>query len=492
MTVGDAMTTTVQTTHDRHVGERADLVVPRLDPPFPRSASPRPGLTPRFGCEDDPVTQDYAADAEVVDICRDLIRIDTSNYGPDPGPGERVAAEHVAALLDEVGITSELFESEPRRTTLVAHWSPEGVDTSLPPLLIHGHLDVVPANADDWSVPPFAGEVVDDCVWGRGAVDMKDFDAMVLSVVRARARADAAPRRAVRLVFTADEEAGGPLGAHWLVEHHPEMLEGCEQGIGEVGGFSLTVRDDLRLYLIQTAEKGLAWLNLVADGRAGHGSFRNDANAVTELAGAVSRIGTHTWPHRVTDAQRAFLEAVSDAFEVDLDLDRVEETLARLGGIARMVGATMGNTANPTMLNAGYKHNVIPGRATAGIDGRFVPGAEDEFYATISELIGDKVRYEVTSHQASVETEFSGALVEAMQSCLLAEDPGAKAVPFLMSGGTDAKAWDKLGIQCFGFAPLRLPPELDFVGMFHGVDERVPTESLAFGARVLDRFLDQA
>ncbi|HSU36107.1 MAG TPA: M20/M25/M40 family metallo-hydrolase, partial [Propionibacteriaceae bacterium] len=260
----------------------------------------------------------------------------------------------------------------------------------------------------------------------------------------------------------------------------------------EVGGFSLSVNDDLRLYLIQTAEKGMAWLNLIADGRAGHGSFRNDDNAVTALSAAVARIGAYEWPHKITDAQRAFLEAVSEAFGIELDPDRAEETLARLGSIARMVGATMSNTANPTMLSAGYKHNVIPGRATAGIDGRFVPGGEDEFFATIADLIGDQVRYEVVTRQPSVETEFSGALVEAMQSCLQAEDPQAKAVPFLMSGGTDGKAWSRAGIRCFGFAPLRLPPELDFVSMFHGVDERVPVESLEFGARVLDRFLDQA
>jgi acetylornithine deacetylase/succinyl-diaminopimelate desuccinylase-like protein len=438
------------------------------------------------------VSDTYACDAEVVEICRDLIRIDTSNYGDQPGPGERPAAEHVAALLDEVGIAAELYEAAPGRTSVVATWQPEGVDRSLSPLLVHGHLDVVPANADDWSVPPFAGEVVDGCVWGRGAVDMKDFDAMVLSVVRARARAGAAPRRPLRLVFTADEEAGSGLGAHWLTETHPETVSDCELAIGEVGGFSLTIRDDLRLYLIQTAEKGLAWLNLIADGRAGHGSFRNDDNAVTALSAAVARVGEYTWPHRITSAQQAFLEGVSEAFEIELDPDTAEQTLARLGSIARMVGATMSNSANPTMLDAGYKHNVIPGRATAGIDGRFVPGGEEEFYATITELIGDKVRYEVLNHQPSVETEFSGALVEAMTACLRAEDPGAKAVPFLMSGGTDAKAWDRLGIRSFGFSPLRLPPELDFVGMFHGVDERVPTESLEFGARVLDRFLDQA
>ena len=435
---------------------------------------------------------EYKPEAEVVQLCQELIRIDTSNFGSDPGPGERLAAERVAELLDEVGIASELLEPEPGRTSVVARWEPEGVDTSISPLLVHGHLDVVPANADDWSVPPFSGEVVDGCVWGRGAVDMKDFDAMVLSVVRARARAGAAPRRPIRLIFTADEEAGARMGARWLIEKHREVVEGCQEAIGEVGGFSLTVRDDLRLYLIQTAEKGMAWLNLIAEGRAGHGSLRHDQNAITELSAAVARIGSYQWPRKITDPQRAFLEAVAEAFEVDLDPDRVEETLAHLGGIARMVAATMSNTANPTMLSAGYKHNVIPGRAKAGIDGRFLPGSEEEFYATIADLIGDNVRYEIVAHNPSVETEFAGALVEAMQACLQAEDPGARAVPYLFSGGTDGKAWHSVGIRCFGFAPLRLPPDLDFVGMFHGVDERVPTESLEFGARVLDRFLDRA
>jgi acetylornithine deacetylase/succinyl-diaminopimelate desuccinylase-like protein len=438
------------------------------------------------------VSADYLPEAEVVELCQELIKIDTSNFGSESGPGERKAAERVAELLDEVGIASELLEPEPGRTSVVAHWEPEGVDTSISPLLVHGHLDVVPANADDWSVPPFSGEIVDGCIWGRGAVDMKDFDAMVLSVVRARARAGAPPRRPIRLIFTADEEAGAGLGARWLVEQHREVVEGCEEAIGEVGGFSLTVRNDLRLYLIQTAEKGMAWLNLIADGRAGHGSLRHHENAITELSAAIARIGAYQWPRKITDPQRPFLEAVAEAFEVDLDPDQLEETLSHLGGIARMVGATMSNTANPTMLSAGYKHNVIPGRAVAGIDGRFVPGGEDEFYATIAELTGDKVSYEVVNHHPSVETQFAGDLVDAMQACLAAEDPGARAVPYLFSGGTDAKAWHQAGIRCFGFAPLRLPPDMDFLGMFHGVDERVPTDSLEFGARVLDRFFDRA
>jgi acetylornithine deacetylase/succinyl-diaminopimelate desuccinylase-like protein len=294
------------------------------------------------------------------------------------------------------------------------------------------------------------------------------------------------------LIFTADEEAGSGLGARWIVDEHREVLEGCQEAIGEVGGFSLTVRDDLRLYAIQTAEKGMAWLNLIAEGRAGHGSLRHPENAITELSAAVARIGAYEWPRRIAGPQRAFLEEVAEAFEIDLDPDRIEESLPRLGLIARVIGATISNTANPTMLSAGYKHNVIPSKATAGIDGRFLPGGEDEFYATINELIGDKVRYEVVNHQPSVETQFAGELVEAMQASLRAEDPGARAVPFLSTAGTDGKAWHRVGIKCFGFMPLRLPPELDFMSMFHGVDERVPTASLEFGARVLDHFLDMA
>lgn len=431
-------------------------------------------------------------DEEVVELCAELLRIDTSNYGPGERAGERPAAEYIAEKLDDVGISAQLYESEPGRTTLVAHWEPPGCDLSLSPLLIHGHTDVVPAQASDWRVDPFAGEIVDDCLWGRGAVDMKDFDAMVLSVVRQRVRAGRPPRRPIRLVFTADEEAGGVLGAHWLVEHHPDAVADCSEAIGEVGGFSLTIRDDLRLYLIQTAEKGLSWLRLIAEGRAGHGSMRNPDNAVTQLAQAVARIGSYEWPSRIHPVQRAFLDTAAEALGIELNLDTAEETLARLGTISRMIGATMSNSANPTMLRAGYKTNVIPGLAEARVDGRFLPGYEQEYLDTIRELLGEHVRFEYETRQSSVETEFAGDLVDAMTACLLAEDPGAKAVPFLMSGGTDAKAWDKLGIRCFGFAPLRLPAELDFVGMFHGVDERVPLESLRFGARVLDRFLEQA
>ena len=430
-------------------------------------------------------------DGEVVDLCRDLIRLDTSNYGDGSGPGERKAAEYVAERLTEVGLDPTLLESEPGRTTVVARL--DGGDAARSEaLLVHGHLDVVPADAADWAHDPFSGEIAEGCVWGRGAIDMKDMDAMILSVVRDRLRTGRLPARPVVLCFTADEEAGGILGSHWVADHHPELFEGCTEGISEVGGFSLTVRDDLRLYLVQTAEKGIEWMRLTVDGTAGHGSMVNDDNPVTELAEAVARLGRHEWPLRVIPTVRSFLDTAAEAYGVDLDPADRGQLVRTLGNVAKIVGATLRNTATPTMLKAGYKHNVIPGRAEAVVDGRFLPGHEEEFHATLDDVLGPRVRREVLVSDIALETEFTGDLVDAMSAALVAEDPGARAVPFCMSGGTDAKAFSGLGIRGFGFSPLRLPPDLDFAGMFHGVDERVPVDGLRFGARVLDRFLDLA
>jgi acetylornithine deacetylase/succinyl-diaminopimelate desuccinylase-like protein len=430
--------------------------------------------------------------AEVGEVCRDQIRMGTSNYGDETGPGERKAAEHVAALLDEVGIESELFESEPGRTSLVAHWGGGSAGTSgtATPgaLLLHGHLDVVPAAAEDWQVDPFSGEIRDGYLWGRGAVDMKDFDAMLLSVVRARTRAGAVPARPVVLCFTADEEAGGHLGAQVLVEQHAEHLEHCTEAIGEVGGFSTTIRGQ-RLYLIEAAEKGMAWMRLTARGRAGHGSMINDDNAVTRLIEAVARIGGHQWPVRLTPAMRTLLAAVAEIAGTEATPENAEALVEEFGGAARMMGAVIRNTANPTMLRAGYKVNVIPTEATAHVDGRFLPGYEDEFFDTIAELCGEGIERTFVSHQQPWETPYDGDLVDAMTRCLLAEDPDAQVAPFLMSGGTDAKHFNTLGLRSYGFTPLRLPADLDFTALFHGVDERVPVDALTFGARVLDRFL---
>ena len=430
----------------------------------------------------------YDPGGEVVDICRDLIRMDTSNYGDDTGPGERKAAEHVAALLDEVGIESELIERAPGRTSLVAQWG--GTPGGEGALLLHGHLDVVPAAAEDWQVDPFSGEIQDGYVWGRGAVDMKDFDAMLLSVVRARARAGAVPERPIVLCFTADEEAGGHGGAQVLVEDHRDRLAHCTEAVGEVGGFSATIRGQ-RLYLIEAAEKGMAWMKLTARGRAGHGSMINDDNAVTRLTRAVGRIGAHEWPVRLTPTMQTLLAVVGDLAGTEATPENAQSLIEEFGSAARMMGAVIRNTANPTMLNAGYKVNVIPTEATAHVDGRFLPGFEEEFFDTLAELCGEGISVDYLSKQQPWETPYDGDLVDAMGRSLLAEDPDAVVAPYLFSGGTDAKHFNRLGLRSYGFAPLRLPADLDFTALFHGVDERVPVDGLEFGARVLDRFLDE-
>jgi len=424
-----------------------------------------------------------SAEDEVVDLCRDLIRIDTSN----PIKPERPAAEYVAEKLTDVGLNPQLFESEPGRASVIARV--EGSDPTRGALLIHGHLDVVAADPTHWQVDPFAGEIKDGCLWGRGAVDMKDMDAMSLAVIRQWMREGRKPPRDVVVAYLADEEAGGRMGAHWLVDNHPELFEGCTESISEVGGFSLEIRPDLRLYPVQTAQRGMAWMKLVARGRAGHGSLVNSANAVTELAEAVARIGRYDWPVRLTAATQAFLDELGEAIGIELDPHNLGSAADKLGTITALVAATVRNTANPTMLEAGYKVNVVPQEATASIDGRFLPGFEDEFYKTIDELLGPNVTRETITHEVALETEWDGALVQAMKSSITSQDPQGKAVPYCLFGGTDDKSFSELGIRGFGFSPLRLTPDLDFAGMFHGVDERVPLEGLKFGTRVLDHFL---
>jgi len=425
---------------------------------------------------------------EAVEILRDLIRFESVNDGTGQGKGEREAAEYVAGKLAEVGLEPQVFESARNRTSVVARI--EGEDSSRGALLIHGHLDVVPAEPKEWTYDPFAAEVAEGCVWGRGAVDMLDMDAMTLAVVRDRLRTGRKPPRDVVLAFVADEEAGGVFGAQWLVENQSGLFDGCTEAISEVGGFSLSVNDDLRLYLIETAEKGMAWMRLTATGTAGHGSMINEDNAVTRMCEAVARVGRHHFPIHVTKTVRAFLDEISEAFELELDPDDMEATVAKLGPLARLIGATLRNTANPTMLDAGYKHNVIPGTAHAMIDGRFLPGFEKEWEAEIDAVLGAGITREYVHYDIALETDFEGALVDAMVNALKAEDPGARVVPYTLSGGTDAKSFSRLGMRCFGFSPLKLPADLDFSGMFHGVDERVPVDALAFGTRVLDRFLD--
>jgi len=432
-------------------------------------------------------TQLLALEEDCIQLLQELIRIPSVNYGEGKGDEEAVA-RFVAAKLGEVGIDSELIETAPKRFNVVARIA--GADQSRPGLVVHGHLDVVPANAADWQVDPFSGEMRDGYIWGRGAVDMKDGDAMFLAIVRSWARSGFVPPRNILLVFFADEEAGSSYGSRWLVKNRPELFNGYSEAISEVGGFSVTITGGHRLYFIETAEKGIQWLEITTKGTAGHGSFINNDNAVTKLTKIITKIGSHVWPQRETATGAKFFGKIAELTGDVYHPDRATDLLKHIGGAARMMGATTQNTANPTMINGGYKANVIPGSATAVVDGRFLPGFEDELAETIKSLVGDDADITVQVRDKALEVDFSGPLVEAMIAAIKSQDPDGIPVPYLMSGGTDNKALSDLGIVGYGFMPVQLPADLDFFALFHGVDERIPVEGVKFGVRALVNFFE--
>ncbi|MFF0396604.1 M20/M25/M40 family metallo-hydrolase [Streptomyces sp. NPDC005248] len=435
---------------------------------------------------------DLALD-ESVTFTSELIRIDTTNRGAGDCR-ERPAAEYVAERLAAAGLTPALLERTPGRTNVVARI--EGTDPSADALLVHGHLDVVPAEADDWTVHPFSGEVRDGVVWGRGAIDMKNMDAMVLAVVRAWARAGIRPRRDIVIAYTADEEASAADGSGFLADQHPDLFEGCTEGISESGAFTFHAGPAMPLYPIAAGERGTGWLKLTAHGKAGHGSKVNKANAVSALAAAVARIGAHEWPVRLTPTVRAALTEIAALHGIQVDVHApgfdVDELLGKLGPAAALVEPTVRNSANPTMLEAGYKVNVIPGRAVAYIDGRMVPSGEEEFHATLDRLTGPDVDWEFHHREVALQSPVDSPTYAKMRAAVERFDPDGHVVPYCMSGGTDAKQFSRLGITGYGFSPLKLPVGFDYQALFHGVDERVPVEALHFGVRVLDHYLRTA
>lgn len=420
--------------------------------------------------------------SETARIARDLIRIDTSNRGGGDANPERPAAEYVAAYLKELGLEPQIFESAPGRASVVARVA--GEDRTLPALVLHGHLDVVPADPTGWSVDPFEGVVKDGMLWGRGAVDMKDMDAMILTAIAEILRAGGKPRRDVILAFFADEENGGEYGASYLVDHHPELFAGASTAISEVGGYSIDLEGQ-RAYLIQTGEKSLDWIRLRARGTAAHGSRVWHDNAVTRLAEAIAALGRYEWPLALCDTTRDLIDELARIFGEDPRTVDPETLVVRLGKGGGFIQASLRNTSNPTVLKAGYKHNVIPDSAEALIDVRSLPGEQDGILERVQRIVGDDIEIEVVHSDVGLEVPFSGELIDAMTASLKLHDPEARVLPYLLSAGTDNKSLSRLNITGYGFAPLRLPADLDFPGMFHGVDERVPLDALDFGHRVL-------
>jgi acetylornithine deacetylase/succinyl-diaminopimelate desuccinylase-like protein len=419
-------------------------------------------------------------------IAQQLIRFDTSNYGEGVSNSETEAAEYLGSLLEELGLTTTYVDSDPGRTSVVARV--KGSDPSLPALVVHGHTDVVPADPDNWSVDPFGGVVKDGMLWGRGAVDMKNMDAMIITALQDILGEGRQPKRDLVIAFFADEEAGGVRGSHHLVTQHPELFAGATEAISEVGGYSVTINDQ-RAYLLQTGEKALVWIKVIARGTASHGSRVMHNNAVTKLAEAVAKVGRREWPVHLTDTTEQLIGELARILGVDPQRVGPEEIVLATGSAGGFIQGTLRTTTNPTLLKAGYKHNVIPDQAEALVDIRTLAGEEDAVLAEVRQLVGPDIEIVVMHRDIGLENPFQGALVDAMVASLGTHDPGIPVLPYLLSGGTDNKALSLLGITGYGFAPLKLPAGLDFPGMFHGVDERVPLDALVFGRRVLGDLL---
>ncbi|MFJ4170732.1 M20/M25/M40 family metallo-hydrolase [Paenarthrobacter sp. NPDC089714] len=423
--------------------------------------------------------------SSVATIARDLIQIDTTNFGNGESRGEEIAAQYVESRLTQMGLSSTSFSPEAGRTSLVSRIP--GKDGSLPPLLLHGHLDVVPADDAGWTHDPYGGVIADGCLWGRGAVDMKNMVAMILASTHEMLVEGEQPQRDVILAFLADEEDRGRLGAQYLVDSKPELFAGAIAAVGEVGGYSVDV-GGRRAYLVQTGEKSLTWLRLIARGPAGHGSRAYGRTAIARLAEAVARLSAHSWPVQMIEATDVLITAIRTQLGAPETLSP-QEALASLGHASGFIEGGLSVTANTTVLRAGMKQNVVPAVAEALVDVRALPGGELEAIAEVRRLVGADIEVEVVTNLPGVSSPATGSVMEAMTASIRAKDPDALVLPYILPAGTDNKMFSQMGINGYGFAPMLLPAEFNFADMFHNVDERVPIESLTFGVGVLSDFL---
>lgn len=430
------------------------------------------------------------AEREALDALQRLLRIDTTN----PPGRETAAAELCAQLLRAAGLEPRLIARVPERANVIARLAGDG---TLPPLLLNAHLDVVPAEAESWTHPPFAGEIHGGWVWGRGSVDMKNMAALSIAVLAQLKREGVRLRRDVIFCGSADEEAGSRDGALWLVEKHPELVR-AEYGLGEVGGFSMHL-GSTTFYPVMVAQKGVCWFTLRAHGPTGHGSIPRRDGAVPKLARAVERLGSARLPAHVTPQLQAMVRAMAQGargpIKAVLPLLASELAAPRLldalgdRGFTRSFGALLSNTASPTLLRAGTKANVHPSVAECVVDGRVLPGqTREEFLREVRAVVGEEVELDVFQEQPSVVMPGDTPLFDEIAASIAELEPGAKVIPYLIPGYTDAWAFSKLGCVFYGFVPVRLPRDGPaFAELFHAHDERIPVDGFLWGLRALHR-----
>ncbi len=440
---------------------------------------------------------DDAAIAAAVEHLRALIRIDTTNHGDGSG-NETEAARYLEKVLVEAGLAPTVLESAPGRGNLIVRLPATDPDPERGPLLLTGHLDVVPADPERWSRPPFSGDLEGGFIWGRGAVDMKGMTAMSLVSLLLLAKSDLPRRRDLILSAVADEEAGGEYGMGWLVAKHPDLLR-AEYALNELGAFTLWVAGK-RIYPIQCAEKGVAWMRLEATGSPGHGSIPRAESAVKTIAGAVTRLGEQQPPLRLCAPQERFVRALAEALPLPAGIAvRLASKPALAEHLIPLVFgerdraeaflATMRNTANPTGFQAGGKVNVLAGKASALVDGRVLPGSSTaELLDEIRTILGplaESIKIEVQTDRPPTTVTPDTDLFRILTKTIERRDPGAKALPNMIPGYTDAVWLNKLGVKTYGFSPVWLGPDIQFAKLYHGDDERVPLDGFAWGTRCL-------
>ena len=421
-------------------------------------------------------------------LCQRLLRIDTTN----PPGNEILAAELIAEDLSAAGLEPIVLQSAPGRGNVVSRIRGTGEEA---PLLLTAHLDVVEADPSRWEHPPFCGEVHDGCLWGRGAIDMKNMAAMSVAIITRLAREGVKPKRDLIFAGVADEEAGCRYGSLWLCENHTDLVR-SEFAIGEGGGFNIQVAGK-SFFTVQVAEKGVCWVRARATGEPGHGSMPREDSAVVQLSEAIARLGKQGLPRHSSESVLEFVGALASHLPAPLrplikmlgnpTLGPAVLNLLPDPSVKRAFRALLGNTASPTILRAGNKTNVIPPVAEAEIDGRILPGqGEEDFIRELREVLGANIELEVMHSLPPVVTEpKESSLYTVIHDVMRERAPDAPMVPFILQGFTDAKAFTSIGAKWYGFAPVKLPPTLRFADMFHGHNERIPVDGLAWGTNTL-------
>ncbi len=445
----------------------------------PRAESGTLSVVPEDALQDRPV-----------ELLQRLLRFDTSN----PPGNERECIEWIRDLLEALGCEVRIVAQQPERPNLIARLAGRGES---PPLLLQGHVDVVAARGE-WQHGPFDGELVDGYVWGRGALDMKGGVAMMLAAFMRAKAGGAQPPGDVILCLLADEEAGSPLGADFLVREHAELFDGVRYSIGEFGGFTMDVAGR-RFYPIMVAEKQICWTRATVRGPAGHGSMPIRGGAMGKLGRLLQRLDRRRLPVHVTPVARSMIEAIASDVPATLAVPLkgllvptlTDRLLDAFGERGRIFDPLLHNTISATIVQGGEKDNVIPDEISLSLDCRLLPGfTPEQVFAELRALSGVELEFEIVQHDP-VSGEPDMAMFETLAGALRELDADAKPIPMLLPGVTDGRFFSRLGVQTYGFLPMQLPPELPFMQLIHAPDERLPADAVEFGTRAIGRVLER-